>query len=134
MKTFIEWLEEGHLLPDRLPAGLATRINPTPFTLSQLQKFKGTPPKPPKSKAIQVKKDPALQAPVVSVPTPFPDAIMALNGLGIDLLPPRDDELEKVIEKDNQRPRRPLTRTASGGISLGSGSTGRYRPEAGGGT
>jgi hypothetical protein len=131
MKTFIDWLGEGHLLPDRRPTGLATRINPTPFTQPQLQAMRGKPPKLPKPKPIQVRKDPALQVQVGSMPTPFPDAITALNGLGIDLLPPRDDELEKVIEKDDQRPRRPLTRTASGGISLGASSTCRYQTEAG---
>lgn len=120
MKTFIEWLGEGHLLPDRRPAGLATRMNPTPFTLSQLQKIKGKPPKLPKPKAIQVKKDPSLQIPAGTTPTmPLPDPITALNRLGIDLLPPRDDELEKVIEKDDRRPRRPVVRTPSGGVSLG---------------
>ncbi len=119
MRTFIEWLKEGHLLPDKRPAGLATRINTTPFTLTQLQAMKGNPPKLPKPKAIQIKKDPALQVPVGSMPKPFPDAITALNGLGIDLLPPRDDELEKVIDKDERRLPRPVVRTPSGGFSLG---------------
>lgn len=118
MRTFIEWLEEGRLLPDKRPAGLATRINTTPFTLPQLQAMKGKPPTLPKPKTIQVKKDPALQVPANPVTTPFPDAITALNRLGIDLLPPRDDELEKVIEKDDRRPRRPVVRTASGGVTL----------------
>lgn len=118
MKTFIEWLVEGHLLPDRRPAGLATRINPTPFSLPQLQKIKGKLPKVPRPNAIQAKKDPALQVPAGSIPTPLPDAITALNGLGIDLLPPRDDELEKAIEKDDHRPRRPVACTPSGGITL----------------
>ncbi len=119
MRTFIEWLEEGHLLPDKRPAGLASRINTTPFTLTQLQAMKGKPPKLPKPTTIQVKKDPALQVPANPMPTtPFPDAITALSRMGIDLLPPRDDELEKVIEKDDRRPRRPVVRTASGGVTL----------------
>ncbi len=114
MKTFIEWLGEGHLLPDRRPAGLASRMNTTPFTLSQLQRMRGKPPKPPKPKAIQVKKDPAFQIPANLAPTPFPDAITALNRLGIDLMPPHDDELEKVIEKDRRRLPRAVVRTSTG--------------------
>lgn len=119
MRTFIEWLEEGQLLPDRRPAGLATRINTTPFTQAQLGAAKGTMPKPPKPKAIQVRKDPALQIPASPTPTmPMPDAITALSRMGIDLLPPRDDEIERVIEKDKQRRPRPVVRTPGGGVTL----------------
>jgi hypothetical protein len=119
MKTFVKWLEEGHLLPDKRQSGLASRINATPFTLTQLQAMKGNPPKLPKPKTIQVKKDPALQVPAHQLlTTPFPDAITGLNRMGIDLLPPRDDELEKVIEKDDRRPCRSVVRTASGGVTL----------------
>jgi len=65
MKNFIEWLaQEGLLLPDKPPAGLTTRINPTPFTLSQLRRIKGKPTKFPKPKPIKVKKHPALQVPM----------------------------------------------------------------------
>jgi hypothetical protein len=68
---------------------------------------------------LKSQKDPAFQIPSGSMPTPFPDAITALNGLGIDLLPPRDDELEKVIEKDRRRLPRQVVHTPSGGVSLG---------------
>jgi hypothetical protein len=109
-------------LPDRRPAGLATRINTTPFTLAQLGATKGiTAPKPPKPKAIQIKKDPALQVQARPMPAaPFHDAITALGRMGIDLMPPRDDEIQKVIEKDEQRPARRVARTPSGGVSLAS--------------
>ncbi|RUL88170.1 hypothetical protein [Tautonia sociabilis] len=93
-------------------------MNTTPFTVVQLQQMKGKPPKLPKPKTIRVKKDSAYQIPADSTPTPFPDAITALNGLGIDLLPPRDDELEKVVEKDRNRRPRPVAGTPSGGVTL----------------
>jgi hypothetical protein len=38
--------------------------------------------------------------------------------MGIDLLPPRDDEIEKVIEKDDQRPARQVIGTPNGGVTL----------------
>jgi hypothetical protein len=38
----------------------------------------------------------------------LPNDLSLLRLLGIDLLPPRDDELEALVRKDERRPRRKL--------------------------
>jgi hypothetical protein len=38
----------------------------------------------------------------------MPDDLSMLRLFGIDLLPPRDDELEALVKKDERRPRRKL--------------------------
>jgi hypothetical protein len=50
--------------------------------------------------------------------TPLPDCTTSLSRMGIGLLPPRDDEIEKVIEKDDQRSARQVIGTPNGGVTL----------------
>jgi len=75
-------------------------------------------PKPPK------KARPTAPAKVKPVPMKpvgearMPDAVSLMNRLGIDLLPPRSDEIEKIVEKDKQRLPRRVVRTSNGGVTL----------------
>lgn len=111
MLTFMQYIEmratEGLWLNDKnAVVGLSRIVPPTP---------------PKRTKATSTPKIKPVHAPSQAKPcreAQLPDAVTALNRLGIDLLPPRDDEIKKIIEKDKERPARRPVRTPGGGVAL----------------
>ena len=55
-----------------------------------------------------------------NVPLPvLPDTVTALSRMGIDLLPPRNDEIERIVRVDKGRLPRRAVRTPNSGVTLG---------------
>jgi hypothetical protein len=111
MMTFMQYMEmratEGLWLNDKNAVpGMSKIIPPSP---------------PKKSRSTAPPKIRPVHAPRPAKPcreVQLPDAMTALNRLGIDLLPPRNDEIEMMVEKDKRRPARRPARTASRGVTL----------------